>query len=120
MEQFHDYQNKHSQAWYIFLTTSRYVPYMMTNQTLTSLTCRWFQLRVDLLSVIYISVTQFTSIPLAKSEKDPLNKCIYILYLGLNPALVALSLAYVVALTDLFSFTLRLSTEIENLVKSSG
>ena len=77
---------------------------------------RWFQLRVDLLAVFYISVTQFTSIPLAESEKDSLNKVINTLYLDLNPALVALSLAYVVALTDLFSYSLRLSTEIENLV----
>ena len=77
---------------------------------------RWFQIRIDLLTVFYISVTQFTSIPLAESEKDLLNTFINTLYLGLNPALVALSLAYVVGLTDLFSYTLRLSTEIENLV----
>ena len=77
---------------------------------------RWFQIRVDLLTVFYISVTQFTSIPLAESEKDLLNTFINTLYLGLNPALVALSLAYVVVLTYMFAYTLVLSTEIENLV----
>ena len=77
---------------------------------------RWFQLRVDLLTVFYISVTQFTSIPLAESEKDPVNTFINTIYLGLNPALVALSLAYVVVLTYMFAYTLMLSTEIENLV----
>ena len=77
---------------------------------------RWFQIRVDLLTVFYISVTQFISIPLAESEKDLLNTFINTLYLGLNPALVVLSLAYVVGLTYMFAYTLMLSTEIENLV----
>ena len=45
--------------------------------------------------------------------------CNYIVYYtALDPALVSLSLLYVSGLTDFFAYTLRLSSEIENLVSS--
>ena len=74
MEQFHDYQNKHSETWYIFLTTTRYTlsHYKSHNNFINN---RWFSLRVDLLAVLYISVTLMTSVPLAESKKDILSKC---------------------------------------------
>ena len=46
--------------------------------------------------------------------------CIFIgIHTDLNPALVGLVLTYVVSLTDLLQYSVRLSTEVENNVSHS-
>lgn len=47
---------------------------------------------------------------------EVVNACVCLLNIGLDPALVSLSLAYVISLSDIFAFLLRTSTEVENLV----
>jgi ATP-binding cassette subfamily C (CFTR/MRP) protein 4 len=50
MTQFHHYQNIHTQAWYLYIASSR-----------------WFGYRIDLISSTFISCVCFISIPLAGS-----------------------------------------------------
>ena len=40
------------------------------------------------------------------------------LFLALDPALLSLSLTYIIYLTDLFSYFLRVGTNVESLVRT--
>ena len=40
-------------------------------------------------------------------------------FLGLDPSLVGLSLAYTITLIGMFQYCVRVSAEVENLVRSS-
>ena len=42
---------------------------------------------------------------------------ILLLITDVNPGLIGLSLTYVLLLTDVFAFTIRLSSEVESLVR---
>ena len=103
---FRQYLNTHSQDWYLYLVTTR-----------------WFGMRIDLLTAVFLAIVAFTSIPLASS------KCILIPYLAqvmcmwvhpsaLNAGLVGLALTYTVSLSGTFQFCVRLSAEVENTVRS--
>ena len=78
------YQNQHSQGWYLYLATTR-----------------WFGIRIDFVSTMFLAAVAFSSIPLSSS---------------LNAGLVGLSLAYTMSLADMFQYCVRVSTEVENLV----
>jgi ATP-binding cassette subfamily C (CFTR/MRP) protein 4 len=55
INQFHDYHNKQTQAWYLYIISSR-----------------WFGLRVDTINCIFIACIAFTAIPLADSVNSSL------------------------------------------------
>ena len=78
------YQNQHSQGWYLYLATTR-----------------WFGIRIDFVSTMFLAAVAFSSIPLSSS---------------LNAGLVGLSLAYTLSLADMFQYCVRVSAEVENLV----
>ena len=78
----------HTQGFYLYLVTNR-----------------WFGIRIDLISNVFLAAVVFSCIPLASS---------------LNAGLVGLSLAYVVVLTTTFQFCIRLSAEVENHVSGTN
>ena len=71
-----------------------------------------------MLGVTFIAFLVFTSIPL--SDGNISTYCVYALIcvclLVLDPALIGLSLAYGVSLSDVLQLSVRLSAEVENLV----
>ena len=89
LDQFHKYQNQHSQAWYLYLITTRY--YLMHNPSYYRMhNCdgylflyRWFGLRIDILNGMFITLVTFSSVPLAACEhinstsfsSHPLTNC---------------------------------------------
>ena len=78
------FQNEHSQGWYLYLVSTR-----------------WFGMRIDFVSGIFLATVAFSSIPLAAS---------------LNAGLVGLGLTYTVSLAGMFQYCVRLSAEVENVV----
>ena len=51
LNKFHYYQNEHTKAWYMKITVSR-----------------WFGMRIDLIGSLFLTLTAFSSIPLADSK----------------------------------------------------
>ncbi len=51
LSQFHQFQNEHTQGWWLYLVTTR-----------------WFAQRVDLLLTVFLAVITFASIPLASGN----------------------------------------------------
>lgn len=84
---FYNYHNKHTQAWFLYIVSSR-----------------WFGMRIDALSSLFITTVVFVSIPLAGS---------------LSPGLVGLALFYAISLNGMFQYCMRLSAEVENLMVSA-
>ena len=78
------YQNQHSQGWYLYLVTTR-----------------WFGMRIDFVSAMFLAAVAFSTIPLSSS---------------LNAGLVGLGLTYTVSLAGTFQYCVRLSAEVENVV----
>ena len=78
------FQNEHSQGWYLYLVTTR-----------------WFGMRIDFVSGVFLATVAFSSVPLAGS---------------LNAGLVGLGLTYTVSLAGMFQYCVRLSAEVENVV----
>ena len=79
------FQNEHSQGWYLYLVTTR-----------------WFGIRIDFVSALFLAAVAFTSVPLAST---------------LNAGLVGLGLTYTVSLAGMFQYCVRLSAEVENVVR---
>ena len=78
------FQNAHSQGWYLYLVSTR-----------------WFGMRIDFVSSIFLATVAFSSVPLAGD---------------LNAGLVGLGLTYAVSLAGMFQYCVRLSAEVENVV----
>lgn len=87
LELFHEYQNYHTQAWYTYIVSSR-----------------WFSMRVDSISSIFVISVAFISIPLAGS---------------LNAGLVGLALTYAISLNGMFQYCIRQSAEVESHMVSA-
>ncbi|XP_032412503.1 multidrug resistance-associated protein 4-like isoform X1 [Xiphophorus hellerii] len=83
---FDSYQDLHSEAWFLFLMTSR-----------------WFALRLDSISSIFITFTAFGCILFRN---------------GLEAGQVGLVLTYVVTLVGNFQWSVRQSAEVENMMTS--
>ncbi|XP_065919562.1 ATP-binding cassette sub-family C member 4-like isoform X2 [Dysidea avara] len=81
--------------YYLNEHTKGWYMYIVTN--------RWFGLRIDLISSFFIAIVVLTAVPLADS---------------LDPGLVGLSLVYVITLTGMFQYCVRISAEVENLLVS--
>jgi len=86
LDHFHKYQNEHTQGWYLYVVATR-----------------WFGIRMDTLSALFLAAVAFISIPLASE---------------LNAGLVGLGLAYTISLTGNFQFCVRQSAEVENIVRN--
>ena len=78
------FQNEHSQGSYLYLVTTR-----------------WFGIRIDSISNLFLAAVVFSSISLAGS---------------LDAGLVGLGLTYALSLAINFQYCIRLSTEVENSV----
>ncbi len=71
LQMFYNYQNTHSQGWYLYLVTARYIidKYMFTKLVLLILfSGRWFGVRIDAICALFIALVAFVSIPLAASK----------------------------------------------------
>nr|XP_039260577.1 multidrug resistance-associated protein 4-like [Styela clava] len=85
---FNEYQDMHGASWFLFLVCSR-----------------WFGLRLDLITAMFVSSVAFMCV-IASSV------------LGLNAGQVGLILTYSVSMTHMFQFGVRQSAEVENLMTS--
>ncbi|XP_039260634.2 ATP-binding cassette sub-family C member 4-like isoform X1 [Styela clava] len=85
---FNEYQDVHGASWFLFLVCSR-----------------WFGLRLDLITAVFVSSVAFMCV-IASSV------------LGLNAGQVGLILTYSVSMTHMFQFGVRQSAEVENLMTS--
>ncbi|XP_023383782.1 multidrug resistance-associated protein 4 [Pteropus vampyrus] len=85
-ELFDAHQDLHSEAWFLFLTTSR-----------------WFAMRLDAICAIFVIITAFGSLILAKT---------------LDAGQVGLALSYALTLVGMFQWCIRQSTEVENMMIS--
>uniref|UniRef100_A0A3Q2Q1Q6 Multidrug resistance-associated protein 4 n=1 Tax=Fundulus heteroclitus TaxID=8078 RepID=A0A3Q2Q1Q6_FUNHE len=98
-QMFDKYQDLHSEAWFLFLTTSR-----------------WFAVRLDGICCIFVTITAFGCLlnTVVNLLKFPFCTCVT----GLEPGAVGLALSYAVTLTGMFQWGVRQSAEIENLMTS--
>jgi hypothetical protein len=80
-------------------------------------------MRIDLLSVTFLAAVAFVSIPLASGESNAYSsmygfvKKARMFPIELNAGLVGLSLTYAISLADMLQYTIRLSAEVENIVR---
>ena len=96
----HFYQNEHTKGWYAKMTTNR-----------------WFGMRLEILGAVFITSLIFTSIPLSDGNIIIKVLLYYIhAFLVLDPALIGLSIAYGVSLSNILQYSVRTSAEVENLV----
>nr|XP_054769963.1 ATP-binding cassette sub-family C member 4-like isoform X1 [Lytechinus pictus] len=86
--QFHEYQDRHSEAWFMYLATNR-----------------WFGIRLDLLVAVFISAVAFICVGLEN-------------YLNLDSGQVGLILTNCIALGGIFQFCIRQSALVENQMTS--
>ena len=78
---------------------------------------RWFGMRIDTITSIFITIVALASIPVASSKYNNILTMIFIIICSaLNAGLVGLSLAYAVSLNGAFQYCIRQSTEVESLV----
>lgn len=87
-EKFHERQNLHSSAWYLFLCGGR-----------------WLGVRLDILSAVFITTVAFMCLFTAS-------------FIDVDPGQVGLSLTYSITLLGMFQWGVRQSTEVENLMTS--
>nr|XP_039268767.1 multidrug resistance-associated protein 4-like [Styela clava] len=87
-KKFHERQNLHSSAWYLFLCAGR-----------------WLGVRLDVLSAFFVTTVTFMSF-------------ITISFIDVDPGQVGMSLTYSIALLEVFQWGVRQSTEVENLMTS--
>nr|CAB3219627.1 multidrug resistance-associated protein 1-like [Phallusia mammillata] len=87
-QNFHEFQDNHSSAWYMFLVGSR-----------------WFSLRLDLLSSVFLGCVVYLSI-LTTSVTD------------IDAGQVGLAVTYALQLMAMFQWGVRLSAEVENHMTS--
>ena len=66
MTQFYTYQNKNTQASYLFVVANRYIN--NTSYIMCTKLFRWLGLRIESLCCIFISVLAFASVPLSLSK----------------------------------------------------
>uniref|UniRef100_A0A667ZHL7 Cystic fibrosis transmembrane conductance regulator n=1 Tax=Myripristis murdjan TaxID=586833 RepID=A0A667ZHL7_9TELE len=85
---FDAHQDLHSEAWFLFLTTSR-----------------WFAVRLDGLCAIFVTVTAFSCLLLRDRKK-------------LDAGAVGLALSYAITLMGMFQWGVRQSAEVENMMTS--
>jgi ATP-binding cassette subfamily C (CFTR/MRP) protein 4 len=86
LKTFFRFQNEHSRGFYLY-----------------QVAVRWFGIRIDFMSNVFLAAVVFSSIPLAGS---------------LDAGLVGLGLTYAISLAISFQFCVRLSTEVENTLIS--
>uniref|UniRef100_A0AAY4E1V3 Multidrug resistance-associated protein 4 n=1 Tax=Denticeps clupeoides TaxID=299321 RepID=A0AAY4E1V3_9TELE len=86
---FDEHQDLHSEACFLFLTTSR-----------------WFAVRLDGICAIFVTITAFVCISFILS------------YLALEAGAVGLALSYAITLMGMFQWGVRQSTEVENMMTS--
>jgi ABC-type multidrug transport system fused ATPase/permease subunit len=91
IEWFHTYQNENTKGWSAYITSTR-----------------WFGLRVDVFSALFIAIVAFLAIPLSSVEN-----------LMIMRNLIGLSLVYCISLSGVFQYGVRLSTEVESLMVSA-
>ncbi|XP_033100013.1 multidrug resistance-associated protein 4-like [Anneissia japonica] len=89
-DQFESYQDTHTQAWYMFLATSRY-----------------FGIWLDWLSLIFVAVVTYGSVILLHVSEN------------LNSGSAGLSFSYVLSLMGAFQWGVRQTAELENLMTST-
>ncbi|XP_019860364.1 PREDICTED: multidrug resistance-associated protein 4-like [Amphimedon queenslandica] len=87
MNHFHTFQNQNTQAAYLYAVTER-----------------WFGMRIDSITSIFITIVALASIPVAST---------------LNAGLIGLSLTYAVTLMGAFQYCIRQSAEVESLMVSA-
>lgn len=117
-----------TEAWFLFLTTSR-----------------WFAVRLDGICSIFVTITAFGCLYLRDGTEWALDTCIHVTHYwhfsqymnllwwnnecfpvcllfknitGLEPGAVGLALSYAVTLTGMFQWGVRQSAEIENMVRT--
>lgn len=117
-----------TEAWFLFLTTSR-----------------WFAVRLDGICSIFVTITAFGCLYLRDGTVWALNTCTHLTHYwcasqymkllqwnkecmpacllfknitGLEPGAVGLALSYAVTLTGMFQWGVRQSAEIENMVRT--
>ena len=84
-------------------------------------TNRWFGIRLDTFGAIFVASLVFTSIPLSDGNNHVYSYMMLsfsLLFLVIDPALMGLSLAYGVSLSNIVQYSVRLSAEVENLVRN--
>ena len=115
-EYFHQYLDHHSKLWHLCLIGTR-----------------WFGMRIDCLTCVFVAVSAFTSVHLATGTSPPPPLCSHVgdmnasclpcesLY-SLSPLkaldgnLVGLGLAYIITLTGMLQYCVRLSGDTECIV----
>ncbi|XP_038070620.1 multidrug resistance-associated protein 4-like [Patiria miniata] len=88
IEEFDEFQDKHTRAWFLFLATTR-----------------WFGVQLDSFSVLFVGGVSFTSV-------------LAVNFLELNSGIVGLSLTYAINLMGAFQWGVRQSAEVENQMTS--
>lgn len=93
--------------------------------------CRWFQARIDVLSVLFISSVAFSSVPLSSCKitlyailiytivhraPNSTCTCIYFEYLAVDAGLIGLALTYALSMGSIFQYCIKQSTILEGLV----
>ncbi|XP_064396708.1 ATP-binding cassette sub-family C member 4-like [Halichondria panicea] len=87
MKQFHDYQNEHTKAYYLYLVLTR-----------------WLGIRMDFLNTLLLALVSFLAVLFAEV---------------FDPALISLAVTYIISLSGLFQYTVRISADIENIMVSA-
>ena len=107
---FHAYQDEQTKGWLHYLNANR-----------------WFGMRIDLVSSLFVTAVSFSAIPLAGSACCPRGGDVSVPYSlhcivppalspAVDPGLVSLSLAYSISLAGMFQYGVRMGTEVEALV----
>ncbi|XP_072179855.1 ATP-binding cassette sub-family C member 4-like [Diadema setosum] len=91
-KQFCVHQDRHSEAWFMYIATNR-----------------WFGLRLDLLVATFTSAIAITCIPLSSIPSS---------FVAKDPGQIGVILANCVALSGVFQFCVRQSTLVENQMTS--
>lgn len=73
-------------------------------------------MRIGIIGTLFLTMVIFSSVALAESEHY--NNCKLFPYssIGLDPALVGLSITYAITLIDTTQIFIRTNSELENLV----
>ena len=69
MNQFHDIQNQHTQAAYLYIVVTRLELMKLAMCKYLAIAYRWFGMRIDIISTIFIATVGFASVALSSSKE---------------------------------------------------
>lgn len=69
MNQFHDIQNQHTQAAYLYIIVTRLELIKLAMCKYLAIAYRWFGMRIDIISTIFIATVGFASVALSSSRR---------------------------------------------------